>query len=94
MQYSIFQGIKDYKCTFCSKDFTTNQFLLGHVRDLHFVSKIKCEICSSKFNRPSTYKNHVKSNHKDIGPENVETLLLRIGKIQPDYDKLEYVMTA
>lgn len=70
------------------------KFLLGHVRDLHFISKIHCEICSSKFNRPSTYKNHVKSNHKDIGPENVEALLLKIGKIQPDYDKLEYVLTV
>lgn len=51
-----------------------------HIRSIHMKVKLKCEIdsCNSQFARKETYKNHVLSHHKDIGPERTQDLLNRI----------------
>ena len=85
------QNIRHHPCEICTKPYTTAIFKMEHIRNVHFKSKIKCELCGKCFLRPGIYRNHVKSIHGNLGAERIEELVARINNIRPDYDKLEWV---
>lgn len=62
-----------------------------HVKDTHFNAKISCELCGSKLARRENYTMHVKSVHKDLEKNAMDTLLAKIKTIKADYDRMEYV---
>ena len=86
----IHDKIRSYECNLCDKKYTTKKYLLDHVKEIHFKSKITCEICGTKLARMVNYKMHVKAKHKDLGVEALTALKLRMKKLKPDYEKMEY----
>lgn len=87
---AIHQGLRAYACKLCEKAYATNKYLLDHIKEIHFKSKVQCELCSSSFARTVTYRNHVQARHKDIGEERMAHMMLRIKSLKPDYEKMEY----
>ena len=87
---AVHEGIRNHSCSLCEKSYTTRKYLLDHVKEIHFKSKISCEICGTKLARVVNYKMHVKAKHKDLQEDRMNALLQRIKTIRPDYDKMEF----
>ena len=79
-----------FECNLCDRKCITKKCLLDHVMDIHFKSKITCEICGTKLARIINYKIHLKTMHKDLGEEALKILNLRMKKLKPDYEKMEF----
>ena len=55
-----------FKCDICSKEFTSEQDVLRHIRSKHRETKFERNVCNKKFSRKDTLTCHVKSLHENI----------------------------
>ena len=88
--HSVHDRSRDFQCQHCDKNYAIKKYLLDHIKEIHFKSKISCELCKTKLARVINYKMHVKRVHKDLSEDEMTALLLRIKKIRPDYENMEF----
>ena len=52
-----------HQCSFCDKNYDSNQDLLTHVQALHKNTRYSCEICSKSYSYPGGLKRHKLHGH-------------------------------
>ena len=66
------EGIKEHKCEYCNKFFSSNSVMKKHVMRMHThrgIKNVTCETCGKAFFDLSQMNVHIKSVHKGIRSE-------------------------
>ena len=86
------QGILNEVCKVCNKGYATKSGLNEHIILNHFA-KFNCEVtgCSSILSGKKCYKVHLKAVHKKGDQVLIETLLINLEKLKPNFQQLKYV---
>ena len=64
----VHEGVKMYKCEFCSKDFTTKAMLKLHIETQHEIETVACHLCGKTFNHAKYLKSHIETVHEEKKP--------------------------
>ena len=88
----IHQGVLNEVCKYCNKGYATKNGRSDHIIQRHFA-KIHCEVtgCSSLLSFKSKYKKHLKTVHKKDDQVLIESLLIKLEKLKPNFQQLKYV---
>ena len=57
-------GIGQFSCKFCGKEFQQKQNVLTHIKSLHTFKLSTCSICEKTFDRTKQLRNHIAAVHK------------------------------
>ena len=85
-------GILNQVCKICKKGYSTKNGLTCHIIQQHF-SKISCDVpnCTFKCGDKSVLKQHLKTVHKKVDQNLIESLIEKLRKLKPDFQNIRYV---
>lgn len=79
-----FSNYRKHACNLCESVFAKKPDLLNHIRTIHEMKRIKCELCSTLVTRKDYYRKHILDNHKELDTLTRDLLLEKIKKTKDD----------
>ena len=63
----VHEGVKEFKCGYCNKDFSKGSNLKEHVKRVHggVSNSYECDFCAKSFSKIKDLKNHIIETHQE-----------------------------
>jgi hypothetical protein len=71
-------GVRKFACQYCDSSFKRKEDWRGHTLNIHEKKKIQCELCPTLLSSKKYYGKHVRSHHRDLDPDTMESVLKKI----------------
>lgn len=67
--------LRSHECPHCNASFAAKILLSNHVKTIHEMRRIKCELCATLLTRRDYYRKHIKVNHLELESSTKEEIL-------------------